>query len=1707
MNINAEHAFFRSAEGPQNLEGPNIKSQMTKLRHSIFNMRHLAVVGLFFLLGPLGSVAHAAALSWDPSTTGGTAVGGSGVWDAASWWNGGDGPWVSGSDAYFGGTPGTVTLVNPITANNLFFGTNGYLVTGNTLTLNGGAVNVTAGTATIGSAIAGNGNSGLTLTGAGLLALNGAAAYTGTTTISGGTLLINNTDTTSSISVGLASVLGGTGTASSATAKFASTKGTLAPGSGGAGSLTLGGLDTGLSTDVVSIIIPTISDATTVPAVDVIGNLTCAAPTKVTFYLNGALSGSGSIPLLYAGSGISSLNGAHFNAQSITGGGSVSLSISGNYLNLNYSGYNFLIWSGTGSGVWAAGSQSPTNWLSSGGGTANFSSNQTVVFSDSAAGTTTVSISGNVSPASVTFNNNTLSYTLTGTSGISGYTGLTMNGSGAVTIATSNSYTGGTTINAGRLKIANSAALGGPTTGGIYGTFTINGGSIDNTSGGPLVLPNYPIAWNAGFVFPGSNPLNLGAGAVTLGGSTASVNLSGSTLTLGGPIGDNGLNYGFTQNGAGVIALGGSSNYTGQTTVNGGTLSLGNGASINGSSGVNLAAANTLLVFNHTDSQTFTPSIGGAGSLLQTGGGVTTLANSDTYTGGTAITAGTLALGNPLALQNSTLDTSGSGTLSFGSLTAATLGGLTGPGTLALSNTALAAVTLSVGNNNANSTYSGNLTGPGGLTKTGAGTLWLSSSNSFSGATTVNSGTLVVANTGALKNSTINATANTNIVFSVSAASVGGLSGTGNLNLGTTVLTVGANNANSNFPGSLSGGNGLTKAGSGTLAMTGMNTYGGPTVINAGTVQLGNEIVGFGGNTTGGSFTGNNGSWQFNSNGAAYTTTPLTGGVLTLTQTGLGTSARSAFANTPVAVGPFNASFVYQDVFKNGADGVVFMLQSQGLTALGGAGLALGYTNSASLNTPGIVPSAGVGINVYTGGQSGGSSLYQLSGGTLVTSVSTTNSFTPSTSVNLDGGNPIQVNISYDGSNNLIVSLADNTAGSSYATIFTVGNLASTVGSSAYVGFSGATGGANSTQRISNFSYSSNAGAYTNVLPVTTALSVAAGATLDLASNSQTVGSLAGAGTVTNNSATSLSILTAGDNTSQTFSGALLDGNGMLGLVKTGSGSLTLTASNNFFSGGTTISGGTLQLGNGTTKNSGMTGDILNNSTLVFANPALQSYTGAISGGGSLIKNGTGTLQLGATHTYNGPTTINAGTVQLGIPITVSNFGADTSGGTGFGVFSTGSTAAIATTGTGNGTWSFNSYSYNYGFNRTPVTGGSLNLTDGSLTNTSGGSYGSGEARSAWYNTAVPLTNSFVATFTYTPSYPGGLNFAATSNYNNGFAFVVAASGGKSLSGAGRGFGVGYDPEQTTNGQYAAGPPIAPSAEIVYDVFQGHAVNGLTYTTTGAATGFNTNGGVTTDIPIFGGNSYTIGDPITMTVSYNSLTNVLSWSGTDAGKSLTFSQSQANVNLSSITGGTAGFIGFTGANGYNDSTQTITNFNYLSAVSNGNLPSTTALYISSSGALDLFGASQTLGDLSGAGTVTNSFPMSTGTLTTGGDGSAQTFSGRIKDGAGAIALTLDGGTLTLSGTNNTYSAGTFVEDGTLIATNIGAIADGTNLTVGIAGQFPAPVIRAAAINGEQSAASPPVSPVPEPGALALLTAAVCGAAVARRIRRAKWPAG
>jgi autotransporter-associated beta strand protein len=108
--------------------------------------------------------------------------------------------------------------------------------------------------------------------------------------------------------------------------------------------------------------------------------------------------------------------------------------------------------------------------------------------------------------------------------------------------------------------------------------------------------------------------------------------------------------------------------------------------------------------------------------------------------------------------------------------------------------------------------------------------------------------------------------------------------------------------------------------------------------------------------------------------------------------------------------------------------------------------------------------------------------------------------------------------------------------------------------------------------------------------------------------------------------------------------GAVLGG--MSGLIKNGSGTLTLTATNTY-TGGTTISAGTLQLGDGTTRNGFVSGIITNNGAIIIANPTAQIFANTITGNGGFTKTGNGTLTLSSSNTYLGATIISAGTLRL----------------------------------------------------------------------------------------------------------------------------------------------------------------------------------------------------------------------------------------------------------------------------------------------------------------------------------------------------------------------------------------------------------------------------------------------------------------------------
>jgi fibronectin-binding autotransporter adhesin len=208
---------------------------------------------------------------------------------------------------------------------------------------------------------------------------------------------------------------------------------------------------------------------------------------------------------------------------------------------------------------------------------------------------------------------------------------------------------------------------------------------------------------------------------------------------------------GFNQTVAGLTS-------TGNNGATSGTAGYANGYVTNSAGGavktftVNQATSGTYAGLV-TGNLAFTKT--GAGNLtlvpvfVTTNGANTFVSGTNTFTGDTRVNGGTLTLSTAvgstsLALAGSTFDSDGAGTLSFGTMTAVTFGGLKGAGGLALQNGSSAAVALTVGANNASTTYAGALSGAGSLVKVGSGTTTLGGVNTYAGTTAVNVGTLLV---------------------------------------------------------------------------------------------------------------------------------------------------------------------------------------------------------------------------------------------------------------------------------------------------------------------------------------------------------------------------------------------------------------------------------------------------------------------------------------------------------------------------------------------------------------------------------------------------------------------------------------------------------------------------------------------------------------------------------------------------------------------------------------------------------------------------------------------------------------------------------------------------------------------------------------------------------------------------------------------------
>ena len=297
------------------------------------------------------------------------------------------------------------------------------------------------------------------------------------------------------------------------------------------------------------------------------------------------------------------------------------------------------------------------------------------------AGGTTGSIVGDVANNGVLAFNRADIVTFDGT--ISGTAAVSQIGTGTTILTASNSYAGGTTIAQGTLQLG-----AGGTTGGIVGDVVNNGALVFNRADTATFAGAVSGTGSLAQTGPGTTVMaanNSYTGGTTIAQGTLQLGAGGTSGSIVGDVANNGIlafNRADTvifagtvsgigslaQIGTGTTVLTGTNTYTGGTTITQGTLQLGAG----GTSGsiVGNVANNGMLAFNRADIVTFSGTVSGAGALNQIGSGTTVLTANNAYTGGTAVMAGTLAVGNaanPLAAL------SGGGPVSVAS--GATLGG------------------------------------------------------------------------------------------------------------------------------------------------------------------------------------------------------------------------------------------------------------------------------------------------------------------------------------------------------------------------------------------------------------------------------------------------------------------------------------------------------------------------------------------------------------------------------------------------------------------------------------------------------------------------------------------------------------------------------------------------------------------------------------------------------------------------------------------------------------------------------------------------------------------------------------------------------------------------------------------------------------------------------------------------------------------------
>jgi fibronectin-binding autotransporter adhesin len=852
---------------------------------------------------------------------------------------------------------------------------------------------------------------------------------------------------------------------------------------------------------------------------------------------------------------------------------------------------------------------------------------------------------------------------------ITGTVGMNVNGAGTLTFSnTANTYTGITKITGGGTLSLAALANGGTassmgSSSNVATNLVLDNGTLQYTGG--AVSTNRLFSVGTG----GATIDSSGSGLLTLSNTGAlgfnsqsgarSLTLTGTgDGSLAAAIGNSGGATSVTKSGAGAWTLSGSNTFSGGVSVTDGTLNISSATAI-GTGTLTLAAGTTIdntsgaaLTLTNSNAQTWNGSFTFTGTnnlsfgsggvtlgatadvtvsagtltvgaiadgantfdLAKSGAGTLTIAGASTFGGSTTISAGTLKYGIDNALPTATAVSISSGaTLDLGSYNA-TIASLTGAGTIDLTG-ASQNKTLTVGDATSPAAFSGVIQDSGSgsnlsLTKVGSGTLTLSgSASSYTGATTVNAGTLSVsklANGGS--NSSLGAASNSasNLV----------------LNGGTLQYTGAAASTDRLFSVGTSGGT-IDASGSGTLSFTntgslGFNSQTGArslTLTGSGTGSLASVIGNNGGATS--LVKSGAGTWTLSNASNSYTgTTTITGGTLSINSLANGgsNSALGAAANTATNLVLNGGTLQYTGaavstdrLFSVGTSGATIDSSGSGTLTFANTG-ALGFNSQTGARSLTLMGSANGSLAAVIGDNGGATSLTKSGTGVWTLAGSASNTFTGTTTINAG-------TLALNKTGGAVAISGALAIGDGSGTDTVRLDAANQIASTAAVTFNN-TGGA---------------------------------PTLNLNGYSQTLGSISSTNTAAaiqlGSPVSATTFTVGGDNSSTTFAG-VISGGGNAGFAKNGTGTLTLSGTNTF-TGAVSINAGTLSAQNNSALGAGTAG------TTVTSGAALALQGDVTLSNGNLTLSGTGVSTTGAltnvsgNNTWSGNVTVTGGNATI----------------------------------------------------------------------------------------------------------------------------------------------------------------------------------------------------------------------------------------------------------------------------------------------------------------------------------------------------------------------------------------------------------------------------------------------------------------------------